>query len=104
LLFAGERKLCDQVLEGIEESFLDECFVQVTSSSFARLLSFGKAVVKIKKSPEKLFMLLDMYEMTCELEPEVKLINAFLNKIWRLITSCLTWETMTQFDKNKLLG
>lgn len=75
MLFAGERKLCDQVLEGIEESFLDQCFVEVTSSSLATLLSFGEAVVKITKSPEKLFMLLDMYEMMCELEPEVKLLN-----------------------------
>ncbi|KAJ4772450.1 Exocyst subunit exo70 family protein A1 [Rhynchospora pubera] len=71
LLFAGERKLCDQVFEGIEDSFLDQCFMEVTSSSLTTLLSYGEAVVKIKQSPEKLFMLLDMYEMMCELQPEL---------------------------------
>ncbi|KAJ3687827.1 hypothetical protein LUZ61_016991 [Rhynchospora tenuis] len=76
LLFAGERKLCDQVFEGIEDSFLDQCFMEVTSSSLTTLLSYGEAVVKIKQSPEKLFMLLDMYEMMCELQPEMEAMFA----------------------------
>jgi exocyst complex protein 7 len=35
------------------------------------LLSFGEAIAKSKKSPEKLFVLLDMYETMCNLLPEV---------------------------------
>ncbi|XP_078164372.1 exocyst complex component EXO70A1-like isoform X2 [Carex rostrata] len=72
VLFAGERKLCDEVLEGIEKSFLDRCFMEATSSSLATLLSFGEAVVKIKMSPDKLFKLLDVYETMCEFQPEME--------------------------------
>ncbi|KAJ3681536.1 hypothetical protein LUZ60_016025 [Juncus effusus] len=72
LLFAGERQLCDQVFRGIEDEFRDECFAKVTSESLATLLSFPDAVVKVKRSPEKLFMLLDLYDMMCELQPEME--------------------------------
>lgn len=70
LLFAGERQLCDQIFEGI--SFLkDQCFAEVTANSVAVLLSFGEAIAKSKRSPEKLFVLLDMYEILHELQSEV---------------------------------
>ncbi|KAE9451265.1 hypothetical protein C3L33_16840, partial [Rhododendron williamsianum] len=55
LLFAGERKVCDQMFEGID-SLRDQCFAEVTASSVAVLLSFGDAIAKSKRSPEKLFM------------------------------------------------
>lgn len=35
------------------------------------LLSFGEAIAKSKKSPEKLFVLLDMYETMRDLTSEV---------------------------------
>jgi len=35
------------------------------------LLSFGEAIAKSKKTPEKLFVLLDMYETMRDLQPEV---------------------------------
>jgi hypothetical protein len=35
------------------------------------LISFGEAITTCKKSPEKLFVLLDMYETMSDLEPEV---------------------------------
>lgn len=34
-------------------------------------MSFGEAITTCKKSPEKLFVLLDMYETMSDLEPEV---------------------------------
>ncbi|KAF3336484.1 exocyst complex component EXO70A1-like protein [Carex littledalei] len=80
LLFAG-RKLCDEVLQRIEKPFLDRCFVEATSSSLATLLSFGEAVVKIKKTPDKLYMLLDVYETMCELQPEAMFVSNEHNKI-----------------------
>eukprot|EP01018_Ginkgo_biloba_P022509 Gb_28798 [translate_table: standard] len=43
---------------------------EVTESSVNLLLSFGEATVKIKRSPEKLFVLLDMYAAMCNLLPE----------------------------------
>lgn len=71
LLFAGERKVCDQIFEGFD-SLSDQCFAEVTASSVTVLLSFGDAIAKSKRSPEKLFVLLDMYEIMRELHSEIE--------------------------------
>ncbi|GAB4856290.1 hypothetical protein Ancab_014218 [Ancistrocladus abbreviatus] len=73
LLFAGEKKLCDQVLSDIEIIRI-LCFSEVTGNSVAVLLSFGDAIARSKRSPEKLFVLLDMYEIMRELLPEIESI------------------------------
>lgn len=70
LLFAAEKKICDQILDGVD-SLRDQCFAEVTVNSVAVLLSFGEAIAKSKRSPEKLFVLLDMYEIMRELHSEV---------------------------------
>nr|GMC92347.1 TMV resistance protein N-like [Ipomoea batatas] len=51
---------------------LEQCFAEVTAKSAAVLLSIGEAIAKSKRSPEKLFVLLDMYEIMTELHPQVK--------------------------------
>ncbi|XP_031742899.1 exocyst complex component EXO70A1 [Cucumis sativus] len=71
LLFAGERKICDQIFDGAD-SLQDQCFADVTSNSVSVLLSFGEAIARSKRSPEKLFVLLDMYEIMRELQSEVE--------------------------------
>ncbi|XP_028784946.1 exocyst complex component EXO70A1 [Neltuma alba] len=73
LLFSGEKKICDQIFEGVE-SLRSQCFAEVTASSVAMLLSFGEAIAKSKRSPEKLFVLLDMYEIMRELQSEIETI------------------------------
>ncbi|GFS46070.1 exocyst subunit exo70 family protein A1 [Actinidia rufa] len=71
LLFAGEWKVCNQMFEGID-SLRDVCFAEVTASSVSVLLSFGDAIAKSKRSPEKLFVLFDMYEIMQELHSEIE--------------------------------
>ncbi|KAL3520913.1 hypothetical protein ACH5RR_019062 [Cinchona calisaya] len=71
LLFAGERKVCDQIFEGFD-SLKDQGFAEVTAGSVAVLLSFGDAIAKSKRSPEKLFVLLDMYEIMREIHSEIE--------------------------------
>ncbi|KAL6130245.1 hypothetical protein ACLB2K_068626 [Fragaria x ananassa] len=73
LLFAGERKVCDEMFEGFD-SLGDQCFAEVTRSSVLVLLSFGEAIANSKRSPEKLFVLLDMYEIMRELHSEIETI------------------------------
>ncbi|KAA8516804.1 hypothetical protein F0562_017086 [Nyssa sinensis] len=73
LLFAGEKKVCDQIFEGVD-SLREQCFADVTANCVAVLLSFGEAIAKSKRSPEKLFVLLDMYEIMRELQPEIEII------------------------------
>ncbi|XP_072148596.1 exocyst complex component EXO70A1 isoform X1 [Setaria viridis] len=73
LLFAAERKLCDQIFEG-KHALKDHCFAQLTAKSLSILLSFGDAVAKSQGSPEKLFVLLDMFEATLELQSDVEML------------------------------
>lgn len=73
LLFAAERKVCDQLFDGFD-SLSDQCFAEVTTSSVSVLLSFGEAIARSKRSPEKLFVLLDMYEIMRELHTEVQIV------------------------------
>ncbi|KAG8043976.1 hypothetical protein GUJ93_ZPchr0458g22323 [Zizania palustris] len=73
LLFAAERQLCDQVFE-CSKSLRDKCFAAITKNSLATLLSFGEAIAMSKRSPEKLFVLLDMYEIMCELQADIDTI------------------------------
>ncbi|KAL8050460.1 hypothetical protein ABFX02_06G083400 [Erythranthe guttata] len=71
LLFAGERKVCDQIFEGFN-SLMDQSFAEVTARSVAVLLGFGVVITESKRSPEKLFGLLDMYETMRELHSEIE--------------------------------
>ncbi|KAL2335564.1 hypothetical protein Fmac_016777 [Flemingia macrophylla] len=73
LLISGEKKICDQIFDGVD-SLRSQCFAEVTASSVAMLLSFGEAIAKSKRSPEKLFVLLDMYEIMRELQPEIEIL------------------------------
>lgn len=49
----------------------------MTSNSVSVLLSFGEAIARSKRSPEKLFVLLDMYEIMRELQSEVQFYPPF---------------------------
>ncbi|XP_042458540.1 exocyst complex component EXO70A1-like isoform X1 [Zingiber officinale] len=73
LLFAWEQELCNQIFEGVG-SVKNQCFSEITASSMMVLVSFGEAIAKSKRSPEKLFVLLDMYEVMHELQPEIESI------------------------------
>uniref|UniRef100_A0A7N0V3Z7 Exocyst subunit Exo70 family protein n=1 Tax=Kalanchoe fedtschenkoi TaxID=63787 RepID=A0A7N0V3Z7_KALFE len=73
LLFAGEKKVCDQILDSAGP-LKDQCFAEVTANSMSVLLSFGEAIAKSKRSPEKLFVLLDMYEIMRELDSEIQTV------------------------------
>uniref|UniRef100_A0ACD5YC66 Uncharacterized protein n=1 Tax=Avena sativa TaxID=4498 RepID=A0ACD5YC66_AVESA len=73
LLFVGERQICDQVFE-CSQFLRDKCFSAITKNSLATLLSFGEAIAMSKRSLEKLFVLLDMYGMMCELQMEIDTI------------------------------
>ncbi|KAK7860503.1 exocyst complex component exo70a1 [Quercus suber] len=50
------------------------CFGEVTASSVLVLHSFGDAIAKSKRSPEKLFVLLDIYEIMRELHSKIEMI------------------------------
>ena len=73
VLFAAERRVCDQIFDGFD-SLRDQCFTGCTASSVSMLLSFREAIARSKRSPEKLFVLLDMYEIMRELHSEIEAV------------------------------
>ena len=66
----AKSKICDKIFEGFDY-LRDQCFGEVTGSNVSMLLSFGDAITKSKISIEKLFVLLDMYEIMHKLHSEV---------------------------------
>lgn len=96
LLFAGERKVCDEIFEGFD-SLSEQSFADVTKISVSMLLSFGEAIARSKRSPEKLFVLLDMYEIMQELHSEVWLLAC---KIINLVTTSLVYWFHKTYEIN----
>ena len=62
---ASEKQLCDQILG--DYGFVNPlCFVEISKGSLAHLLNFGEAIAMGTHEPEKLFRLLDMYEVVAD--------------------------------------
>ncbi|KAM0953616.1 putative exocyst complex component Exo70, cullin repeat-like-containing domain superfamily [Dioscorea sansibarensis] len=75
-LFAGERVLCDQVFGG-SESISESCFADVARDAAVQFLGFAELVAKSKRSPDKLFRILDLYSTISELWPDLESIFSF---------------------------
>ncbi|KAG8651020.1 hypothetical protein MANES_07G086200v8 [Manihot esculenta] len=73
VLFAGERSVCDQIFDGFD-TLADQCFAGCSGGSVSMLLSFGEAIAKGKRSPEKLFLFLDICEIMRELHSEIEAV------------------------------
>jgi hypothetical protein len=70
VLLAGERKICNQIFDGITFN-KEQCFAELAKGSVMTLLSFGDTVARSKRSHENLFILLEMYGVMHELQSEV---------------------------------
>ncbi|KAH7278123.1 hypothetical protein KP509_38G025200 [Ceratopteris richardii] len=60
-LFPSEKQLCENIFAD-SHALSVEAFMEVAKSSFTQLLNFGDAIAISRRSPEKLFKILDMYE------------------------------------------
>ncbi|CAK9273528.1 unnamed protein product [Sphagnum jensenii] len=67
VLFASEKQLCDQVFP-VNFDFL---FCEISKGIMMQMLSFGEAIAISRRSPEKLFRILDMYETLRDLIPDI---------------------------------
>lgn len=72
-LFVGERILCDHVFSS-SESISESCFADISRDGALLLFGFPELVAKSKKSPEKMFRVLDMYSSIIENWPEIESI------------------------------
>ncbi|KAK6926905.1 Exocyst complex subunit Exo70, C-terminal [Dillenia turbinata] len=72
-LFSGERILCDYVFAA-SASIRESCFTEITKDGANLLFGFPELVAKTKKSPEKMFRMLDIYEAVYNIWPEIQSI------------------------------
>lgn len=66
----SERSLSDQIF-GEGEPVSQACFVDASKASILQLLNFGEAMSIGPHQPEKLFRILDMYEVLADLMPDI---------------------------------
>ncbi|KAK3011890.1 hypothetical protein RJ639_012916 [Escallonia herrerae] len=75
-LFHGERFLCDQVFS-TSETIRESCFRDVTKEGATNLFKFPQLIAKSKRSPDKIFCLMDLYETIADLWLEIELIFSY---------------------------
>uniref|UniRef100_A0A7N2N7P2 Exocyst subunit Exo70 family protein n=1 Tax=Quercus lobata TaxID=97700 RepID=A0A7N2N7P2_QUELO len=113
-LFYGERILCDHVFSA-SDSIRESCFSEISKEAAISLFGFPETVAKCKKTPEKMFRTLDLYETISDLLPEIQSIFSYeststvrsqainsLIKLGDAVRTMLTdFETAIQKDPSK---
>ncbi|WVZ67629.1 hypothetical protein U9M48_016681 [Paspalum notatum var. saurae] len=70
-LLTEERRICSQILAA-NPNAEEECFTEAAKACVLQLLNFGDAIAIGKRSSEKLFRILGMYEALAEVLPELE--------------------------------
>ncbi|KAL6973052.1 hypothetical protein U1Q18_027227 [Sarracenia purpurea var. burkii] len=73
VLLTGEKRLCEQIFEG-SELIKEVCFVETAKGCVMHLLNFGEAVAIGRRSSEKLFRILDMYDVLVDVIPDLQVL------------------------------
>ncbi|KAK7312511.1 hypothetical protein VNO77_36420 [Canavalia gladiata] len=115
-LFHGERILSDHVFAADSRKRIAEsCFAEITRDGAVSLFAFPEMVAKCKKTPEKMFRTLDMYEAISDHWPQIESIFSFestsnirlqavtsMVKLAEAVRTMLTdFETAIQKDSSK---
>ncbi|CAH2060242.1 unnamed protein product [Thlaspi arvense] len=75
-LFEGERILCDHVFS-TSVSVAESCFSEITLDSALTLFVFPVSVAKCRKTVEKIFSTLDVYQTISRLLPQIEEIFSY---------------------------
>lgn len=73
VLLYGEKRLCEQVFSE-SELIKEVSFVETTKGCVMQLLNFGEAVAIGQRSSEKLFRILDMYDVVADVLPDFEML------------------------------
>ncbi|XP_057458707.1 exocyst complex component EXO70H1-like [Lotus japonicus] len=73
-LFPGERNLCDYIFGSPERKVAESCLTETCRDAAACLFGFAENVAKCKKTPEKMFRTLDLYEAISEHRQQIESI------------------------------
>ncbi|RZR88097.1 hypothetical protein BHM03_00015611 [Ensete ventricosum] len=77
-LFSGERILLDHVFAS-SDSIREAVFTDISGDAAVQFLRFPESVAKCKRSTEKMFRILDLYEAVSELLPEIEPVFSFVS-------------------------
>ncbi|XP_077227308.1 exocyst subunit exo70 family protein F1 [Tasmannia lanceolata] len=70
VLLSGEKRLCDQIFSA-SGLIREVCFSETAKGCVMQLLNFSEAVAIGRRSSEKLFRILDMYDALADVLPEL---------------------------------
>lgn len=79
-LFHGERFLCDHVFSA-SKTISETCFSDISKEGGINLFKFPELVAKTKKSPEKIYLFMDLHEAIAELLPEIESIFSSISSV-----------------------
>ncbi|KAK1416927.1 hypothetical protein QVD17_26046 [Tagetes erecta] len=72
VLFASEKKLCKQIFEDLGTTAADDaCFIETVKAPANQLFNFVEAISISRRSPEKLFKILDLHDSLQDLLPDI---------------------------------
>lgn len=74
ILFASEKKLCEQIFEGLGTAVDDSCFMETIKGPAVQLFNFAEAISISRRSPEKLFKILDLHDALSDLLPDIEIV------------------------------
>lgn len=74
ILFASEKKLCEEIFEGLGTASDDSCFIETVKGPAIQLFNFAEAISISRRSPEKLFKILDLHDALSDLLPDVNVV------------------------------
>ncbi|KAL1218917.1 Exocyst complex component EXO70A1 [Cardamine amara subsp. amara] len=69
VVFASEKRLCEEIFDGIIE---ETCFMEIVKGSALQLFTFPEAISISRRSPEKLFKILDLHDALTDLLPDME--------------------------------
>lgn len=74
ILFASEKRLCEQIFENLGTAADDACFMETVKGPAVQLFNFAEAISISRRSPEKLFKILDLHDALLDLLPDVDVV------------------------------
>ncbi|KAI3802752.1 hypothetical protein L1987_30895 [Smallanthus sonchifolius] len=71
VLFASEKRLCRLIFEDLGTDADDACFLETVKAPVIQLFNFAEAISISRRSPEKLFKILDLHNALLDLLPDI---------------------------------
>ncbi|KAA8541619.1 hypothetical protein F0562_022771 [Nyssa sinensis] len=71
ILFESEKRLCEQIFEGLGTATADACFMDMVRDRAIQLFNFAEAVANSRRSLKSLFKILDLHNTLLELLPVI---------------------------------